>query len=66
MNKLELQAEMKRKNFTYESLAKVLGISHNSFWRKINGMNEFTLSEVQKIVEALNINESKFKEIFLP
>ncbi len=64
MNKVELQAEMKRKGFTYESMSKVLGISENAFWRKMNGINDFTLSEIQTITEKLELDDTKIKVIF--
>lgn len=64
MNKVELQAEMKRKGFTYESMSKVLGISENAFWRKMNGVNDFTLSEIQTITEKLELDDTKIKVIF--
>ena len=64
MNKTELQAEMKRKGFTYETMSKALGISENGFWRKVNGINDFTLPEIQIIIEKLNLNDEKIKIIF--
>mgnify|MGYP001407045284 FL=1 len=64
MNKVELQAEMKRKGFTYESMSKALGISENAFWRKMNGVNDFTLPEIQTITEKLELDDTKIKVIF--
>lgn len=64
MNKNELQAEMKRKGFTYETMAKALGISENAFWRKANGMNDFTLTEIQIMIRELELDDSKMKDIF--
>lgn len=64
MNKNELTAEMKRNGFTYEKMSKVLGISENTFWRKINGLNDFTLPEIQIVVHELKLNDAKMKLIF--
>lgn len=64
MNKNELQAEMKRKGMTYGNMADLLGISLNGFWRKINGMNDFTLTEIRTMVKELELDEEKLKVIF--
>lgn len=64
MNKNELQAEMKRHGFTYNTLSKALELSENSLWRKINGMNEFTLSEIRTIIKELQLNNDKMNVIF--
>ena len=64
MNKKELQAEMKRKGFTYEQVSKSIGISYNAFWRKVNNQNEFTLSEIQSLVKILDMDKSKISDIF--
>lgn len=64
MNKNELQAEMKRRGFTYETISKAMGISENAFWRKVNGFNDFTLSEIQSIIRILKLNSDKMRTIF--
>ena len=64
MNKNELQAELKRKGYSYASISKALGISHNTFSRKIVGMNDFTLPEIQKLVSELELTDEKMKDIF--
>ena len=65
MNKNELQAEMKRKGFTYKTMSEAIGISANGFWRKINGENDFTLSEIQSIAALLDLNNEQVRVIFL-
>ncbi len=64
MNKNELLAEMKRKGFTYERMSRVLGISENTFWRKANGLNDFTLPEIQTMINELELDDAKMKAIF--
>jgi len=64
MNKNELLAEMKRRDFTYSKMATVLEISENAFWRKINGLNDFTLSEIRTIVSVLKLDDARMKSIF--
>lgn len=65
LNKNELQAEMKRKGYNYATVAKALGISENAFWRKINGSNDFTLTEIQELSRLLELNQEKIMDIFL-
>lgn len=64
MNKLELYAEMQRNDLTLDKMAKRLGISSNAFWRKSNGHNDFTLSEIQKIEEVLKLTPDQTRVIF--
>ena len=64
MNKNELLAEMKRKGFTYERMSRVLGISENAFWRKANDLNDFTLPEIQTMINELELDDAKMKAIF--
>ena len=65
MNKNELAAEMKRKGFTYNNMSKALHLSENSFWRKMNGHNDFTLTEIQTIAKILGLNGERIESIFL-
>ena len=64
MNKNELLAEMKRKGFTYGRMSRVLGISENAFWRKANDLNDFTLPEIQTMINELELDDAKMKAIF--
>lgn len=64
LNKNELAAEMKRNGLTYKKVAKLLGISENAFWRKMNGMNDFTLPEIQIMVRKLTLDDTRIKTIF--
>lgn len=64
LNKNELLAEMKRNGFTYEAMSKALGISENTFWRKVNGLNDFTLPEIKTMVRELKLDDAKIKIIF--
>lgn len=64
MNKNELLAEMKRRDFTYSKMAIMLEISENAFWRKVNGLNDFTLSEIRTVVNVLKLDDARMKSIF--
>lgn len=55
MDKALLNYEMKKKQITTEELCKKLNISTSSFYRKCNGITEFTQSEIQKIIDILNL-----------
>ena len=55
-----IRAEMARKNITQIQLAKVLGVSARTFSLKLNGVREFTASELYKISKHLNREVSIF------
>ena len=55
MNKARLEYEMKIRGITYAQLGKVLGISRSALYKKCNGKSEFTRTEIQKIIEFLNL-----------
>lgn len=55
MDKALLEYEMNKRNVTIGEMCKVLGISRSAFYRKCNGMSEFTQSEIQTIVDYLKL-----------
>ena len=56
MDKVRLEYEMMKQNINKSDMCVKLGISRSSFYRKCNGDSEFTQSEIQKIVEILNLD----------
>lgn len=56
MNKEKLEEEMQSQNISKTEMCTLLGISRSAFYRKCNGKSEFTLSEMQKILDVLNLN----------
>ena len=46
---------MKEKGKSISDMHKMLGISRSAFYRKCNGKSEFTHSEIQKIVDYLEL-----------
>lgn len=56
MDKYRLEYEMKRRNVTQEELCKALKISRSAFYRKCNGLSEFTQGEIQGIVDYLKLD----------
>ena len=55
MNKALLEYKMKANGKSIVDMCEMLGISRSAFYRKCNGKSEFTHSEIQKIVEFLNL-----------
>lgn len=55
MNKAKLEYEMSLHNISKADMCAMLGISRSAFYRKCNGDSEFTQSEIQKIVDILNL-----------
>ncbi len=64
MNKHRLEYEMKSKGVTAAKLCSILSISCSSFYRKCNGISEFTYSEMQMIVDYLELKSPM--DIFFP
>lgn len=46
-----LRRELKNKNISMVAFAKILGCTEKSVQNKLNGVTEFTLSEVRTILE---------------
>ncbi len=55
MDKNKLIYEMKQRNVSIIDMCKVLNMSRSAFYRKCNGISEFTQSEIQKIVDFLGL-----------
>lgn len=55
MDKYRLEYEMKSRGITIETLCDHIGISRSAFYRKCNGLSEFTQSEIQGIVDFLGL-----------
>jgi transcriptional regulator with XRE-family HTH domain len=56
MNKALLEYKMKEKGKSISDMCEKLGISRSAFYRKCNGKSEFTQSEIQKIVDFLELD----------
>lgn len=55
MDKALLEYEMKKRGVTIGEMCKHLGCSRSAFYRKCNGISEFTQSEIQSIVDFLHL-----------
>lgn len=63
-NTLKLQAKMKEKAFTIKTLSKTIDLSVTGLFNKIHNKREFTVTELQKIVKALELNGTEMQDIF--
>ena len=64
MNANMLRAKIKVRGLTQGEVAHLIGLSDNSFSRKILGKRDFRLSEVSALCDVLDIDNAQ--EIFLP
>ncbi len=55
MDKALLEYEMKKRGVTHGDMCEKLGCSRSAFYRKCNGISEFTQSEIQIIVDYLGL-----------
>ena len=55
MDKYKLEYEMKNRKISQEELCKKIHISRSAFYRKCNGLSEFTQSEIQAIIDYLGL-----------
>lgn len=62
MNKALLIYEMNKRGISIKMMCKKLGISRSAFYRKCNGITEFTLSEIKVIIDYLELESPN--EIF--
>lgn len=56
MNKYLLEYEMKKNGISNAEMCKLIGISRSAFYRKCNGLSEFTQGEIERIVEVLGLS----------
>ena len=56
MDKALLEYEMNKRNVTIKMMCERLGMSRSAFYRKCNGITEFTQSEIQGIVDYLGLD----------
>ena len=64
MNKLELKAQMIRKEKTVDQLCTALGISRTAWFRKVGGESQFTQGEIMGLRFELDLDDHQTAEIF--
>lgn len=60
----ELKFEISKKRYGMSEFAELLGLSRSTLFRKINGITEFKLAEIQQIKKLLNLSDQRTIEIF--
>lgn len=55
MDKAKLIYEMTKKKVSIGEMCEKLGMSRSAFYRKCNGISEFTQGEIQSIVDILGL-----------
>lgn len=56
MDKAKLMYEMTKRGVSIQDMCKKLGMSRSAFYRKCNGISEFTQGEIQNIVDILELD----------
>lgn len=64
MNKTELKVHMLRKDKTAEQLCTALGISRSAWFRKTNGISQFTQGEISALRYELELDDHDTAKIF--
>ena len=64
MNKNKLKGKIREQGFTYQKLAKKIGIGLTSMNYKINGKHLFNHEEMIKLKEALRLTDNETIDIF--
>lgn len=60
----ELRAEIIRRGTSISEVAKKIGISRETFWRRLKDPGSFKVSEIRAIQNALGLDESKVLSLF--
>ena len=60
-----LKSKLSLKEKTQKDLAKVLGLSKVSVSKKVNGLSRFSLPEVKKVKDYLDLTNDEVVEIFI-
>ena len=65
VNVERLKSALQAKNVTIESAAEAIGVNPSTFYRRLDRQGErFTVSEVGKLAELLNLGSRELQAIF--
>lgn len=64
MDKYRLEYEIKRRGLVKVDVQQAIGLSRTAFYRKCNGITDFTLSEVRAIADFLGLSPDDILDIF--
>ena len=56
LDKYKLEYEMKSRGITIEKLCADIHMSRSAFYRKCNGLSQFTQGEIQSIVDYIGLD----------
>jgi len=56
LDKYKLEYEMKSKGITIEKMCSDIHMSRSAFYRKCNGITQFTQGEIQSIVDYIGLD----------
>ena len=57
INSNELLAAMVRKGYNNKTAAELIGVSPNTYGKKLRGLADFTVGEAQTLVQAFGIDD---------
>lgn len=64
MDKNKFRAALALKGYSYEDIAKKIGVHVTSISNKVNGKTEFNREEIKKIVNILELNPEELMWVF--
>lgn len=56
MDRFKLEYEMKSRGITVEKMCEDIKMSRSAFYRKCRGISEFTITEIQAIVDYIGLD----------
>ena len=60
----KLKGKMREKGITYTTLGKEIGKTERTIYNKINGKTQWRVTEIDKIIEILQLTFTEASEIF--
>lgn len=60
----ELKAEVVRNGLTMGEVADLIGMQRTTLWRRFNDPAGFTVGEIRKLKETLNLSGQRILDIF--
>ena len=63
-NKSKFKAKIVENNLSLAKVAELLGINEATLHRKMNGVSDFSRSEIQLLRQILNMSSNESEEIF--
>lgn len=62
---ITLKEKIKNSGITMVSISNKTGIKRGTLYNKVNGMSEFTASEIVSLTDVLHLSKDERDEIFL-